>query len=172
MKICTLAAAVALTGCAAATGGASRTVPTPCPAGVQIPGGAPWRLVRGDGFTFCVPPSWRPAGPVPSPGADAQVWRGGDGTLHWSPGPLRTSTRTVTVMRREGDPLPRSETRRFSEVIDGSPAELWSNRYGEKRFTGAEWTRPRPVHFTGESESAATAALQLDVYRTVRFTRP
>ncbi|HEX8271631.1 MAG TPA: hypothetical protein VF615_03200, partial [Longimicrobiaceae bacterium] len=62
-----------------------------------------------------------------------------------------------------------AEMRRFAESIGGASADLWDDRVGDRHFTGAQWTRPRAVHLSGEAEGARAAALQLDVYRTVRF---
>ena len=130
--------------------------------------------MRAEGFTFCVPASWRPEGEAPAPGVDARRWRGGGGTLAWDTGTYRPAPRgPVTVAVREDDPRRSAagEVRRFSESIGGAAAELWDDRIGERHYTGAQWTRPRRVHLAGEARDGSAAALQLDVYRTVRFDR-
>jgi hypothetical protein len=76
----------------------------------------------------------------------------------------------VTV--RAGNPLPQPNgVNRFAEVIGGRPADLWNNEFEGDFFTGAEWTRPA-VYVAGESRDRVTATLQLQVFRTVRFSQP
>ncbi|HEX2188497.1 MAG TPA: hypothetical protein VHG51_06335 [Longimicrobiaceae bacterium] len=167
-----LLAALALAGCAAsAPGGGAPGGAEPCPEGVA-PAGAEWRLVRAEGFTFCVPRAWRPMGEPAGPGLDPAAWSGDGGTGAWGAGPYRArEAGPVRVEVREGERRAAGEVRRFSESIGGASADLWDDRIGDRRFTGAQWTRPRPVHLAGEASGARGAALQLDVYRTVRFER-
>ena len=168
------AAALLLAGCAAAPAPRG-PAPEPCPADAVPPArGGAWRLVRGEGFTFCVPARWRPAGDPPAAGTDAASWSGDGGTVAWGTGAYRPPERgVVTVEVRGDDPRPGApgEVRRFSESIGGASADLWDDRVGERHFTGAHWTRPRAVHLSGEARDGRAAALQLDVYRTVRFPR-
>ncbi len=169
-----LAAVLLLAGCAAAPA-ARAPAPAPCPA-ADVPAGrdGAWRLVRAEGFTFCVPSRWRPAGTSSAAGSDAASWSGDGATVAWGTGAYRPPGRgVVTVEVRADDPRPGAsgEMRRFSESIGGASADLWDDRVGERHFTGAQWTRPRAVHLSGEARDARAAALQLDVYRTVRFPR-
>lgn len=172
MKSIRLAVALALAGCAPAASPAG-AAPAPCPA--EAAGAATgWRLVRADGFTFCIPPRWRPVGGPAGDGLDAVSWSGDGTTVAWGTGAYRAPDRGVlTVEVRADGPRPRApgEVRRFSESIGGASADLWHDRVGERHFTGAQWVRPRPVHLSGEARDARTAALQLDVYRTARFPR-
>lgn len=169
MRRLRLACALLLAGCAAAPAPRG-PVPAPCPADDVPPGRVgEWRLVRGEGFTFCVPARWRPAGEAPSPGADPAAWSGDGGTVAWGVGAYRPPQRGVVVVEeRPGAP---AEMRRFSESVGGASADLWDDRVGNRHFTGAQWARPRAVHLSGEARDARAAALQLDVYRTVRFPR-
>jgi hypothetical protein len=166
-----LAALLALAGCAAPPAGPG-AAPLPCPAEVAGAEAGEWRLVRAEGFTFCVPRGWRPAGAPASADFDAASWRGGGGTVTWGTGAYAPGNRgPVTVEARGGRSGAPGEVRRFAESIGGAPAEMWHDRIGERHFTGAQWARPRPVHLHGEAGDARAAALQLAVYRTVRFPR-
>ncbi|HEX7239263.1 MAG TPA: hypothetical protein VF263_03275 [Longimicrobiaceae bacterium] len=164
--------ALALVGCAAPPSGAPAPDAAPCPPEVRSPSAGAWRRVRAEGFAFCVPRGWRPSGEPAAAGVDAPTWSGPGGWITWGTGPYRAPDRApVVVNRREGDRSPPGELRRFPESIGGASADLWDDRAGRRHFTGAEWARPRRVHLYGEAEGAAAAAVQLDVYRTVRFTR-
>lgn len=174
MKRCRLGIALLLAGCAAAPSPADTASPASCSAAAPGTREAAWRIVRADGFTFCVPPRWRPVGEPAGPGLDAATWTGDGGTVAWGTGEYRAPERgVVTVEVSAEDPRRRAagEVRRFSESIGGASADLWDDRIGERHFTGAQWTRPRPVHLSGEARDGRASALQLDVYRTVRFPR-
>jgi hypothetical protein len=171
-----LVVAGSIAGCASASSSAatemagadapSCNVPTPAV------DGEPWREVRATSFTFCVPGNWRPSGSS-ARGIAARTWRGGSGSVTWGTGeyrPRRVVTTTVVV--RPGEPLPSTppgQVRRFTETIDNRTAQLWDNEINGRHYTGATWSRPT-VFFDGESADAATARVQLAVYRTVRFT--
>ncbi|MGH7662705.1 MAG: hypothetical protein ACRENI_00155 [Gemmatimonadaceae bacterium] len=132
-----------------------------------------WQEVRATGFTFCVPANWRPVGGSPAGDHDATTWRGDGGSISWRvgeyrPRPIRTEIATVRV----GDPLPAAspgEIRHFDEVIGGRRATLWDNQFEGEYYTGAKWVSPA-IYLEGETRSRGSARLQLDVYRTVRFT--
>lgn len=124
-----------------------------------------WRQITAEGFTFCVPSTWRQSG--------ANTFRGEGGWVRWGVGqfrPTATATRTVTVPAgQEPPPLPGRQNR-FSESIGGSIAELWDNEFEGTLYTGAQWTSPTAVYLAGQSTSPAVRAQQLQIYRTVRFT--
>src|SRR5256714_2508642 len=94
---------LALVAVGAASGGlSSQTAPVaPC----AIPGvGTPdsvWHQVRASGFTFCVPPAWRPAG-GPHDSIDAKQWHGGKGSLTWDLGHPRSFTGRDVVLKITG----------------------------------------------------------------------
>ncbi|HEV2150436.1 MAG TPA: hypothetical protein VGR37_23755, partial [Longimicrobiaceae bacterium] len=118
------------------------------------------------------PRGWRPAGNPASADTDAASWRGDGGTLTWGTGAYAPEERGTMTVEARGDRAqrgPPGEMRRFPESIGGASADLWHDRIGERHFTGAQWTRPRQVHLSGEARDARTAALQLAAYRTVRF---
>ncbi|HEX8211492.1 MAG TPA: hypothetical protein VF584_15075 [Longimicrobium sp.] len=150
------------------------TAPEVRPCTVTVPGAdlTGWREVRATGFTFCVPAGWRPVGRVRN-GVDASTWRGGGGEVKWGTGEYRSGkvvTRVVSV--RAGNPLPEpTGVKRFSEVIGGKLADLYDNEFEGDFYTGAKWTNPA-VYVAGESRDAVTARLQLQVFRTVRFSVP
>ena len=132
----------------------------------------PWRRVQARDFTFCVPTSWRPAGNRSANGIDARTWRGEGGSITWGTGahrPRRVATAQVIVRAGEPLPPPPGQVRRFGEIIDGRPADMWDNEFEGKHYTGAEWSQPA-VYIEGDATTPATARIQLAVYRTVRFS--
>lgn len=147
----------------------------PCTAVVPGADLTGWREVRATGFTFCVPASWRPSGRARN-GVDARTWRGGGGEVKWGTGTdrsVKTVTTVSTVVSGPVSSIPQAtgQVNRPSEVIDGRRADLWENQFEGKFYTGAEWNAPA-VYLAGESRDGATARLQLQVVRTVRFSRP
>lgn len=160
----------------------AETAAEPCNVAVEATRGAPWRLVRGEGFTFCVPATWRARARPTSAGVDARIWWGGQGSVTWGTGTYRPQRRTVTVATAVpasaagGTGMPPAplagESRRSAETIGGYVADVWSNRFEGTHYTGAVWTMPARVHITGEAKSSVEADLQLAVYRTVRFVAP
>ena len=171
--------AASLSGCASSgqpgTDVPAAAVAQAAPCSVELPESAtePWRVVRGRGFTFCVPASWRAVGHPTRQDVDARTWRGGGGSITWGTGEYRPQQiATETVIVRAGDPLPApsGSVRRFNEVIDGRSAKMWDNEFRGRHYTGAVWTTPA-VYMEGEASAQHSARLQLAVFRTVRFTR-
>lgn len=130
-----------------------------------------WREVVAEGFSFCLPPGWK---------GGARSWRMGSATLAWGrgarpPREVAVVTRRVEVSKGGAPmsipPAPDSDVQRFSESIGGRPAQLWRNRFGAKYYTGAEWSSAS-TWLTGTAQDAADAALQIAIYRTVRFHSP
>ena len=168
--------AMTATGCRSAPPGpAATTVPpaaasAPCGATVQGVDVSAWREVAANGFRFCAPTDWRVSG---------QTWRHGGGSLTWGVGahPRREAVATEVVAVRASDlggaqpgmPIPDSDVRRFSEEIDGHLADVWRNRFGNKYYTGAQWSSPS-VWLVGDADDPATADLEVAVFRTVRFS--
>ena len=153
----------------------ARTSPTSCSATGQPPS-QPWRLVSATGFTFCVPAAWR------SP--EGQTWQGPGAAITWATGePPRHPVAFGEVITRvppgqSGLALQHgmaiSSTglacwpARYTESIDGRRAELRDFDCGDSRETGAEWRSPA-IFFLGEAQDPAAAAVELQLYRTVRF---
>ena len=163
-------------GCASASSSGETEVAgadaPPCSVPTLDVAGERWREVRATSFTFCVPMNWRPSGSS-SRGIAARTWRGGSGSVTWGTGeyrPRRVVSTTAVV--RPGERLPSTppgQVRRFTETIDNRTAQLWDNEINGRHYTGVAWSRPT-VFFDGEAADAATARVQLAVYRTVRFT--
>jgi hypothetical protein len=124
-----------------------------------------WQQVAADGFTFCVPASWRASG--------GNTFHGQGGWVRWGVGEPRRTTAaritTVTVPASQGPLVLPGRQRRFSETIGGGLAELWDNELDGTFYTGAQWRSPKVIHLLGQSTSETTRATQLQVYRTVRF---
>lgn len=144
----------------------------PCTAVVPGTDLTGWKEVQATGFTFCVPASWRPVGRAHN-GVDARTWRGGGGELKWGFGTHRAVATATTVVSGpvSAIPRPRGQVNRHSEVIGGKRADLWDNELEGSSYTGAEWGAPA-MYVSGESRDRATARLQLQVIRTVRFSQP
>lgn len=128
---------------------------------VPVPSGEAWRQVRAEGFTFCVPRSWRVR--------DGRATYTG-GSVQWRQGTY--SRVPFTVGRVEsGRPPPAmagSRAEQFTETIDDRSAQLWLLSSRGTISTGASWSDPA-MYFTGEARDEAMAAEHFAVYRTVRF---
>jgi hypothetical protein len=134
-----------------------------------------WRLVRADGFTFCLPMSWRPSGRSSS-SADAKTWRGDGGSITWGrgeprlgapgtgTGPRGTAVGVIPAEQLMG--FEQSRNRRVEE-IGGRQAEIWHWEDRGTHYTGAQWRQP-DFFIYGEARSSAVADLQLTIYRTTR----
>lgn len=164
---------------------------------VEIPAGGdvPWRLVRAEGFTFCVPGHWTESG--------KQTWSGDGVTVRWGTGKHRrgiqrpdgrpgafTVTRVDTFgvgggMRRpppsdagRGVPPARGPSQTFSaadrqrlaETTGGVVDEIWSQPQQLKFQTGVNWSGPKRVHLVGDTEAQLLTNLHFEIYRTVRFS--
>jgi hypothetical protein len=154
----------------------------PSAASCSVPGQNPttlWRLVSAQGFTFCVPGDWETA--------DGRTWRGAGGSITWGTGfPPRQATVSGTVVMRvpanRGMPSEaevraaveaqlgvRCSPYRLKESIGGAAADLYDTECNGQHHTGARWESPA-VFFQGQADSPSAASLQLQVYRTTRFT--
>ena len=172
VSVVQLAMVAVLWGCASQAGSASsadETAFVPCAVRAAAPtDSVPWREVRGDGFTFCVPGDWRADGP--------DKWRGDGGTISLSG--ERGERIPITVSRMgSGRPtrgvgagvpvvLP-SDHRDTMETIGGELVRLTTFRSASKYGTMAEWTSGL-VRFAGSAVSEKAAERHLEIYRTVR----
>ena len=141
---------------------AAQTVPCTVPVASSE---EPWQQISAQGFTFCIPSSWRAA---------RNTARGDGGRLRWGTGDHpRTEVATVTMTVPAGStpqiPTLPGRRNRFSETIGGYVAEIWDNEYEGKFYTGAQWQTPR-IYLQGESTNPTGRERQLEIYRTVRFT--
>jgi hypothetical protein len=176
MKASYLAAALVLAGCAS-TGDKGRaaiqaTDLPPCQI-VADDETRSWRLVAGDGFTFCVPETWA---------TRRGAWRGDGASLTWEPaGPPRSREigyRVTTVrgedlakLQRQGHlpdgrfPLPRV----FVEDVAGIPVEFSTHHRDGRHHVSAQWPHPSAIRFRGQSAHADGIVLLTDILRTVRL---
>lgn len=158
--------------------------PLPAPTGAArctIPGvgtaEAPWRRVRATGFTFCVPPHWRPEGPAPR-GADAMTWYGDNGSITW--GRVQTVVITRDIVRARvgpggqpdleslGIPRPCSTPLNFQIDVDGLTIATTQHECQGHHWTTAS-LGPSLPQLTGVSRSSAAAELQMTIYGTIRL---
>lgn len=174
---------------AAACGGATRT-PAPAPvvaATAELPAcplpdtgtpEQPWRLVQGQGFTFCVPPTYGPAEGMAA--SNATRWVSRDGSIGWMPRTPQIVSREQVVMippgRRHDDlgEMQRATSsacapRRGPETIDGHAATVTAGACSGRFFSSAEFRTP-VLTFSGSANNQSTAEQQLAIYRTIRFT--
>jgi hypothetical protein len=138
------------------------------------PASTPWRLVAGQGFTFCVPASWR--------SSDGRTWRSGGSVVGWCTsrdlaecprvtfeisGPVISSPSQVgaAALTQGGDVC---SSDRLDESVGGLPATLQDYHCNAHHVTEASWSA-LALHFFGATDDASTARLQLQIYRTVRF---
>jgi hypothetical protein len=146
-------------------GSAQAAQPVPCTVPVASSPDEQWQQVSAEGFTFCIPGSWRVSG---------RVVRGDGGSIRWGTGehrPTRTGTMTRVVRAGSPSPTPPGRSSRFSETIGGHVAELWDNELEGRFYTGAKWQSPAPIYLEGQSTNLRGRDRQLEIYRTVRFTQ-
>ena len=155
---------------------AARITPASCAAPDSV-ATRPWHLVATSGFSFCAPPDWRTT--------DGRRWSGSGGSLTWGTGapPPRVVgvQRSITFTTTSSDPLqaqaaaeaaarrsqpPRCDNDQRAENIGGQPANVYDTDCHSVHLTGATWSG---LYFQGEAADRETAALELQVYRTVRF---
>lgn len=145
-----------------------------CPAPNTASPSRPWHQVLGNGFTFCVPSDWNPADGRAT--TIARMWTHAGGKIEWSPGPpsarITWQERVVAVPPSQlaGSLVqPCEYSSGQQELIGDHPAELVACGNGKKYETYAYW-RDQGIHFAGTATMSEEAALQLAIYRTVRFT--
>ena len=155
---------------------------------------APWRQVRGAGFTFCVPGDWTPSGSVRH-GLDANQWNGSGSSLTWDTGrvpegqqragditgsvvqvpssgagaaaPVRV-TAPATV-RIAVEPCPQATT--TPRVVDGVVLFVTRGTCQGLWVTRA-WRHAPAVYVQGTAESADGAQQLLAVVQSIRFASP
>ena len=159
-----------LAGCAshgAPSGTAPAAVaPRPCSPSDAV--NSAWRFVRATGFTFCVPADWRGDG-TGTTTADARTWTAGGNSISWGTGQAPVRTFSMTARVRPGAPFPTPcQVDRNNENVGGAAASVYSNECQGMFQTGAVWSRPQ-VYMQGEASTPSAAAMELSIYRTVRF---
>jgi hypothetical protein len=150
-------------------GAAQEAQTMPCTVPVASSPQEQWQQISAEGFTFCIPDSWRATA--------RNTFRGDGGWIRWGTGEHRpTELRSVTVSVPAGSlpptpPTPPGRRNRFSETIGGHVAELWDNEFQGRFYTGAQWQTPARIYLLGESTDLRGRDRQLEIYRTVRFTQ-
>jgi len=162
----------------------SRTAPVvllPC----SIPGvGTPdsvWHQVRASGFTFCVPPAWRPAAHVDD-GINAKQWHGDGGMLTWDLGRPRSLTGPdvtlkVTVPVVVGtNPRPVPETSHLCSPRKTTPLTLEggillvTELECQQQWTITAWSTAPAIYVQSEGNSDRVVPLLRRIMDTIRFT--
>jgi hypothetical protein len=145
----------------------AQVVANSCSAEVPAADLSSWKTVSGDGFTFCVPATWRGRG---------REWRTAGAMMQWGTGssPQRKITvpTTVRVVDRSRMPVPSgpppTDVQQSTQQIGGHSATVWRNRADGKNYVGAQWESPH-VWLNGESADTPSADTQMMILRTVRF---
>ena len=143
----------------------------------DAPASTPWRLVTTPLFTYCVPAAWQ--------SSDGRTWRLGGAVLGWCTSATLTQcpdvthevTMEVNVVTPGQLPGPPQATQfgtgcsgqRSADSVGGVWAQLGDWRCQGHHVTEARWVS-FALMFVGETDDAATAQLELQIYRTVRFT--
>ena len=121
-----------------------------------------WEEIAAKGFTFCVPSDGRQQG---------DTWRSGTTRLAWGTNPSGYKPSDHTVFERtDVSLLPRGQAfgRQFREDIGGRKAQIQVG-HDDRFFTAwAHWNSPA-VWLTAESDVPNAEAIQLAIFRTVRF---
>jgi hypothetical protein len=182
--------ALVLIGCHAAPPASSGPAPSldaPAPirrCNATVPGAdvSRWREVRAAAFTFCVPDGWS---------GDGRSWATADSRIQWGRGtPPAARVRVEMVpfasaqevgagpaastgageVGPSGAPLrPDMGADQFEETINGALATMSRRRTERAVFTSARWAGMN-VYLSGEARDGPGAAVQLLIFRTVRFT--
>ena len=156
----------------APTGAARCTIP-----GVGTPD-APWRMVRARGFSYCVPPSWRPDGRGRA-GLDANAWSGDAGSIRSGArargGPIISADIVTSTPVHVGDvvqaPPGCSAPTDFSYVASGIRITVSQVHCQGTYFTSAR-TPQFVLEVAGETRSGAGADVQLAIFQTIRIVPP
>jgi hypothetical protein len=156
---------VVVAACGACHGSAGAPAPTaavvPCAVFVPSADSLEWKLVQARGFTFCVPPGWRPSG--------ARGWQNEGTGIEWAVGSPPQSPTLGPRMFSVGIKGWSAAPRQFVEIIGGEGAELWDIRFQDADYTYARWSEKR-VFFQGKANGVRSADIELMIYRTVRFS--
>jgi len=127
---------------------------------------APWQLVRGTGFTICLPLQWR-RGTRTSLLGNSTGWKGPEGSLYWRSGPFGEDTGS------ERDPVigdatfgPDYSGEPFERtVLAGREAHVIARSDGLTTFV--EW---RGLQLWARATTRESRALMQVVVRSLRFT--
>lgn len=166
---------------------------TPCPVTGVLSVDSSWRQVRGAGFTFCVPGSWRPASPGDS-ATDAKAWGGTVASVAWNEGRpptlidphqvFTTSTTVVTVPQGQlpptpvPAPLPAGTSDRpcaapvSESFLVGTVAMVLTQVDCQGNWTVTAWSTAPAVYVQGVGHGPTADATLVSMVATIRFTAP
>jgi len=166
---------------------ATPAAPAPCAVpGVGSPDSA-WRQVRGSGFTFCVPTSWKPGGHAHD-SVDAPQWKGDKTSVAWGVGRPpsgigRDSRAEISGKIAYGsqgfgtlEPSPSVVIRKCSPAtntpvtVDGGVVLVTQVQCDGVNWTTTGWSTAPAIYVQGEAHSAERADLLVRIMRTIRFT--
>ncbi len=173
--------------CTACGGHSSETTPVslrPCSiAGVVTPDSV-GHGVRALGFTFCVPPNWRPAGHAHD-SIDAKQWHGDGGSLTWDVGSPRSFIGRDVVLKVTGavvrgtpgsNPRPIPQESRVCSPRKNTPVALEGGSLlvteveCQQQWTITAWSTRPQIYVQGEAFSEGVADLLRGIMNTIRFT--
>lgn len=126
----------------------------------------PWREVRGDGFTYCVPSTWNPIG------ARAQRWTSNAVDVAWGDASAFGERRPFVVATRGGERGGTFGSRVVTESVDGATVrlEIADGAQSSTWQAAASWLEPS-LRFQAVARSASASQEVLGVIRSVRFAR-
>jgi hypothetical protein len=125
----------------------------------------PWREMRGDGFTYCVPPGWSPIG------SRAQRWTSKTVDLEWGV-PDGFQRRVPFVVASRGQTGARFGARVVTEKIDDTIVRLEIEDGTESQFWRAAAASLEPALRLYATARTATGSQEvMAVLRSVRFSR-
>jgi hypothetical protein len=138
------------------------TVPVPADSGE-------WKQISASSVTFCVPAAWRVRGTRASYSGGSIRWQNSA-----PPVMTRQSTGPTSISGGGGTsanstPL---RTERFPETIGGRQADVWRQTGVGRLQTGVSFAQAPLFSIIGEAAGDEQVAVQLAVFRTVRFVSP
>jgi hypothetical protein len=169
-------------GCGGRSSEATPVAFLPCAiAGVGTPDSV-WHLVRASGFTFCVPPAWRPAG-HPHDSTDAKQWGGDGGSLIWDLGRPRSfiarnlvfKVTVPIVVGTNPRPIPQEQhvcsPRKTTTLTPDSAVVIVTEVECQRQWTITAWSTTPAIYVQSEGFSERVADLLRRIMDTIRFTQ-
>jgi hypothetical protein len=174
-------ATVGTVGCGGHSSEAAPVALLPCAiTGVGTPDSV-WHRVRASGFTFCVPPDWRPNG-HPHDSIDAKQWLGDGGSLTWDVGSPRSFIGRDVVLKVSGSvvrgtnprPIPQESSvcspRKNTPLAPDGGSLLVTEVECQRQWTITAWSARPQIYVQGEAYSERVAELLRRVMEAIRFT--
>ena len=144
----------------------------------RVPAGEQeWREVAGDGFTYCVPASWRPIG------SQARHWHAADVDFAWADRPPHPVDRRVPFGGRspEGPVMVSPVVAEgiaaqtqvvYSEQVNGRTIRLTMEHPAGRHVRSSDDVLVPALTAFASARTAHAASEILAVYRSVRFVGP